>query len=39
MPEAFETLGLRREGAVQFVDLATPPMNLPGPRWSAIWSC
>src|SRR6188508_3431127 len=28
----FETLEVRREGAVMFVDIAAPPMNLLGPE-------
>jgi enoyl-CoA hydratase/carnithine racemase len=29
--EAFETLAVRQEGAVLFVEIAAPPMNLLGP--------
>ena len=28
----FETLIVRREGSVQFVEIAAPPMNLLGPE-------
>jgi len=30
MPMEFETLSVRREGAVLFADIAAPPMNLLG---------
>ena len=30
MPDDFETLGVRREGAVLFADISAPPMNLLG---------
>src|SRR5262245_9494328 len=30
-PTAFETLKVRKEGAVLFTDIAAPPMNLLGP--------
>jgi enoyl-CoA hydratase/carnithine racemase len=32
MPMDFETLTVRQEGAVLFVDIAAPPMNLLGPE-------
>jgi len=31
MPMTFETLAVRREGAVLFVAITAPPMNLMGP--------
>ncbi len=31
-PVAFETLAIRRDGRVLFVDIAAPPMNLVGPE-------
>ena len=31
MPPVFETLHVREEGAVLFVEIAAPPMNLLGP--------
>jgi hypothetical protein len=31
-PEVFETLAVRREGAVLFAEIAAPPMNLLGPE-------
>jgi hypothetical protein len=34
----FETLTVRKEGAVLFAEIAAPPMNLLGPELSAIWS-
>jgi hypothetical protein len=32
MPMLFETLTVRREGAVLFADISAPPMNLEGPN-------
>jgi hypothetical protein len=34
----FEKLVIHKEGAVLFVDIASPPMNLLGQSWFAIWS-
>jgi hypothetical protein len=35
----FETLAVRQEGSVLFVEIAAPPMNLlSAPNWSGIWS-
>src|SRR4030088_1290971 len=31
-PAVFETLKVRKEGAVLFADIAAPPMNLVGPE-------
>ena len=31
-PVVFETLNVRKEGAVLFVEIAAPPMNLLGPE-------
>jgi hypothetical protein len=32
-PTVFETLTVRREGAVVFAEIAAPPMNLLGPEF------